>query len=161
MDIRDFSKNKHLKVDDQIYGGGPGMLMQIEPIDLALQTVSGFKIAMSPQGQKFTQKLAYQLSKEKEITIISGRYEGFDERIIDHLVDLELSIGDYVLTGGELPAMVVADAVARLVEGVINQESLENESFSNDMLDFPQYTRPRDYKGMKVPEVLFQEITNK
>ncbi|ADM21756.1 tRNA (guanosine(37)-N1)-methyltransferase TrmD [Mesomycoplasma hyorhinis] len=155
VDIRDFSKNKHLKVDDQIYGGGPGMLMQIEPIDLALQTVSGFKIAMSPQGQKFTQKLAYQLSKEKEITIISGRYEGFDERIIDHLVDLELSIGDYVLTGGELPAMVVADAVARLVEGVINQESLENESFSNDMLDFPQYTRPRDYKGMKVPEVLF------
>ncbi|QJB71304.1 tRNA (guanosine(37)-N1)-methyltransferase TrmD [Mycoplasma sp. 1654_15] len=155
IDIRDFSKNKHLKVDDQIYGGGPGMLMQIEPIDLALQTVSGFKIAMSPQGKQFSQKLAYQLSKEKEITIISGRYEGFDERVIDHLVDLELSIGDYVLTGGELPSMIVADAVARLVEGVINQESLENESFSKNMLDFPQYTRPRDYKGMKVPEVLF------
>ncbi|WGI36910.1 tRNA (guanosine(37)-N1)-methyltransferase TrmD [Mesomycoplasma lagogenitalium] len=155
VDIRDFSQNKHKKVDDQIYGGGKGMLLQIEPIDLALQTVSGKKIIVSPQGKVFNQKLARELSKEKEITLIAGRYEGFDERIIDYLIDEEISIGDYVLTGGELPAMVIADAIIRLVDGVIKEESHTNESFENNLLDYPQYTRPREYKGMKVPEVLF------
>ncbi|MBN3535012.1 tRNA (guanosine(37)-N1)-methyltransferase TrmD [Mycoplasma procyoni] len=155
VDIRDFSQNKHKKVDDQVYGGGQGMLLQIEPIDLALQTVAGRKIIVSPQGKVFNQQRARELSKEKEITFIAGRYEGFDERIIDYLVDEELSIGDFVLTGGELPSMVIADAVIRLVDGVIKEESHLNESFENGLLDFPQYTRPRDYKGMKVPEVLF------
>ncbi|UWD34449.1 tRNA (guanosine(37)-N1)-methyltransferase TrmD [Mesomycoplasma molare] len=155
VDIRDFSKNKHKKVDDQIYGGGHGMLLQIEPIDLALKTVGGKKIIMSPQGSVFTQKKARELSNEKEITIIAGRYEGFDERIIDYLIDEEISIGDYVLTGGELPAMIIADSIIRLVKGVIKEESHLNDSFENDLLDYPQYTRPRDYKGMLVPEVLF------
>ncbi|MGZ9413423.1 tRNA (guanosine(37)-N1)-methyltransferase TrmD [Mycoplasma sp. AC157] len=156
IDIRKFSQNKHKKVDDQIFGGGHGMLLQIEPIDLALQTVGGKKIVMSPQGKVFNQQKARELSKEKEITIIAGRYEGFDERIIDYLIDEEISIGDYVLTGGELPAMIVADSVIRLVEGVIKEESHLNDSFENEgLLDYPQYTRPRNYKNMLVPEVLF------
>ncbi|MGZ9413912.1 tRNA (guanosine(37)-N1)-methyltransferase TrmD [Mycoplasma sp. 480] len=156
IDIRKFSQNKHKKVDDQIFGGGHGMLLQIEPIDLALQTVGGKKIVMSPQGKVFNQQKARELSKEKEITIIAGRYEGFDERIIDYLIDEEISIGDYVLTGGELPAMIIADSVIRLVEGVIKEESHLNDSFENEgLLDYPQYTRPRNYKNMLVPEVLF------
>ncbi|MGZ9432420.1 tRNA (guanosine(37)-N1)-methyltransferase TrmD [Mycoplasma sp. 613B] len=156
IDIRKFSQNKHKKVDDQIYGGGHGMLLQIEPIDLALQTVGGKKIVMSPQGKVFNQQKARELSKEKEITIIAGRYEGFDERIIDYLIDEEISIGDFVLTGGELPAMIVADSIIRLVKGVIKEESHLNDSFENDgLLDYPQYTRPRNYKNMLVPEVLF------
>ncbi|MGY6171955.1 tRNA (guanosine(37)-N1)-methyltransferase TrmD [Candidatus Mycoplasma pogonae] len=156
IDIREFSQNKHNKVDDEIYGGGHGMLLQVEPIDLALQQCGGKKIVMSAQGKTFNQKIAHELANEKEITIIAGRYEGFDERIIDYLVDEEISIGDYVLTGGELSAMVVADAVIRLVNGVIKKESYLYESFQNQgLLDYPQYTRPREYKGMKVPEVLF------
>ncbi|VEU59307.1 tRNA (guanosine(37)-N1)-methyltransferase TrmD [Mesomycoplasma neurolyticum] len=155
IDIRDFSQNKHRKVDDEIFGGGHGMLLQIEPIDLALKKTKGFKIALSPQGKVFDQKMAKEFSKLKEITLIAGRYEGFDERIIDYLVDEEISIGDFVLTGGELPAMVVADAIIRLVDGVIKKESHENESFENDLLDYPQYTRPRNYKDLLVPEVLF------
>lgn len=155
IDIRDFSQSKHKKVDDEIYGGSQGMLLQIEPIDLALQTVNGKKIVLSPQGKVFNQQKAKELSKEDEITLIAGRYEGFDERIIDYLVDEELTIGDYVLTGGELPAMVVADAIIRLIPGVIKEESSLNESFENNLLDYPQYTRPRNYKGMQVPEILF------
>lgn len=153
IDIRDFTTNKHNKVDDIVYGGGKGMLLMVEPVDRALETVKGKKILMSPQGSKFTQAKALELSKEDEITLIAGHYEGFDERIRS-LVDEEISIGDYVLTGGELPSMVIADAVTRLIKGVIKEESHLNDSFQNDLLDFPQYTRPREYKGMKVPEVL-------
>lgn len=153
VDWRKFTLDKHNKVDDITYGGGQGMLLMVEPIDRALETVSGRKILMSPQGKTFTQEMALELSKEKEITFICGHYEGFDERVRE-LVDEEISIGDYVLTGGELPAMVIADSVVRLVPGVIKEDSHLQDSFQNDLLDFPQYTRPREYKGMKVPEVL-------
>lgn len=157
IDFREFSNDKHNKVDDEIYGGGHGLLLKIEPIDLALDSLKnrgGYKILVSPQGKKFDQKMANELAKHEEITFISGRYEGFDERVVE-LVDQEISIGDYVLTGGELPSMVIADAVIRLIPGVINQLSYENDSFQNDgLLDYPQYTRPRVYKNMVVPEVL-------
>ncbi|WP_033160901.1 tRNA (guanosine(37)-N1)-methyltransferase TrmD [[Mycoplasma] collis] len=155
IDIRDFSQSKHKKVDDEIFGGGHGMLLQVEPIHLALKTVGGVKIALSPQGKVFNQNMAKKFSKEKEITFIAGRYEGFDERIIDYLVDEEISIGDFVLTGGELPSMVIADSIIRLIDGVIKKESHENESFEQNLLDFPQYTRPRNYNNWLVPEVLF------
>ncbi|QBF34815.1 tRNA (guanosine(37)-N1)-methyltransferase TrmD [Mycoplasmopsis phocirhinis] len=158
IDFRLFSKNKRHKVDDEVYGGGHGLLLQIEPIDLALDSLmnrGGYKILVTPQGKKFSQELANHLATKNEITFISGRYEGFDERIVD-LVDEEISIGDYVLTGGELPSMVMADSIIRLIPGVIKQESHQYDSFQNEgLLDFPQYTRPREYKGMKVPEVLF------
>ena len=153
VDFRDFTTNKHNKVDDEVYGGGQGMLLMVEPIDKALETVGGKKILMSPQGKPFTQEMALALSKEKEITFIAGHYEGFDERVRS-LVDEEISIGDYVLTGGELPSMVIADATVRLVPGVIREDSHVQDSFQNDLLDFPQYTRPREYKGQSVPEVL-------
>lgn len=153
IDFRKFSTNKHNKVDDEVYGGGQGMLLMVEPIDKALEKTKGKKILLSPQGKTFTQAKALELSKEKEITFVAGHYEGFDERIRS-LVDEEISIGSYVLTGGELPSMVIADAVVRLIPGVINESSHENDSFQNNLLDYPQYTRPREYKGMKVPEVL-------
>ncbi|MGL4252239.1 MAG: tRNA (guanosine(37)-N1)-methyltransferase TrmD [Metamycoplasmataceae bacterium] len=155
IDFRDFTNDKHKKVDDEIYGGGPGMLLMIEPIDNALNSLreKGKVILLSPQGQTFNQKMAYDLSKEKTITFISGRYEGFDERVRS-LIDCELSIGDYVLTGGELPSMVVADSIIRLIPDVIKESSHQNDSFQNNLLDFPQYTRPSEYNGMKVPEVL-------
>lgn len=158
VDFRDFTKSKHRKVDDEIYGGGHGLLLQVEPIDLALDSLEnrgGYKILVTPQGKIFDQKMANKLAKHDQITLISGRYEGFDERVT-YLVDEEISIGDYVLTGGELPAMVIADSICRLVPGVIKKESVENDSFQNEgLLDYPQYTRPREYKNMKVPEVLF------
>ncbi|WP_322935841.1 tRNA (guanosine(37)-N1)-methyltransferase TrmD [Mycoplasmopsis felis] len=157
IDFREFSKDKHRKVDDEIYGGGHGLLLQIEPIDLALNSLNdngGYKILVSPQGKIFNQQIANELANKEQITLISGRYEGFDERIVQ-LVDLELSIGDFVLTGGELPSMVIADSIARLVPGVIKSQSHINDSFQGmGLLDYPQYTRPREYKGMKVPEVL-------
>ncbi|MGL5617898.1 MAG: tRNA (guanosine(37)-N1)-methyltransferase TrmD [Metamycoplasmataceae bacterium] len=155
IDFRDFTNDKHRKVDDEIYGGGPGMLLMVEPIDNALNSLKekGKVILLSPQGQKFNQKISYDLSKEKTLTFISGRYEGFDERI-KSLIDCELSIGDYVLTGGELPSMVIADSIIRLIPGVIKESSHQNDSFQNNLLDFPQYTRPSEYKNMKVPEVL-------
>lgn len=153
INFREFTTNKQQKVDDEIYGGGPGMLLKVEPIDRALQTVGGLKILLTPQGQKFNQKIAKQLALESEITLIAGHYEGFDERIRS-LVDWEISIGDYVLTGGELPSLVVADCVIRLVPGVIKKQSHEDDSFSNNLLEYPQYTRPRQYRGMDVPEVL-------
>ena len=155
IDFRDFTNNKHKKVDDEIYGGGPGMLLMIEPIDNALNSLvkKGKVILLSPQGKKFTQDIALELSKEETITFISGRYEGFDDRVRT-LVDCEISIGDYVLTGGELPSMVIADSIIRLVPEVIKESSHKNDSFQNNLLDFPQYTRPREYKGMNVPEVL-------
>lgn len=153
VDFRKFTTDKHNKVDDITYGGGQGMLLMVEPIDRALETVSGRKILMSPQGKRFTQEMALELSKEKELTFIAGHYEGFDERVRS-LVDEEISIGDFVLTGGELPAMVISDAVVRLIPGVIKEDSHLQDSFQNNLLDFPQYTRPREYKGMKVPDVL-------
>ncbi|MGX9340726.1 tRNA (guanosine(37)-N1)-methyltransferase TrmD [Mycoplasma sp. 128] len=154
IDWRQFSKDKHQKVDDEVYGGGQGMLLQVEPLDLALQTVGGKKILLSPQGKVFNQQKAREFAKENEITLIAGHYEGFDERILN-FVDEELSIGDYVLTGGEIPAMIVADAIARLAPGVIRKSSHLEESFEGDgLLDYPQYTRPRVYKGFEVPEVL-------
>ncbi len=153
IDFREFTTNKHNKVDDIVYGGGQGMLLMVEPIDKALETTKGKRILLSPQGKPFTQEKALELSKEKEITFIAGRYEGFDERVRS-LVDEEISIGDYVLTGGELPSMVIADSVIRLIPNVIRESSHLNDSFQNGLLDFPQYTRPRIYKGMEVPEVL-------
>lgn len=154
VDIRDFAFNKHKKVDDKIYGGFPGMLLQIEPLVLALESVKGYRILLSPQGKPFNQKIAQRLAKKTEITFLCGRYEGFDERI-HHFIDEEISIGDYILTGGELPAMVIADTVARLVPGVIKENSVLSESFADDnLLDFPQYTRPRIFRNLEVPEVL-------
>lgn len=153
IDFRKFSDNKHNKVDDEVYGGGQGMLLMVEPIDKALETTKGKRILLSPQGKPFTQQKALELSKEKEITFVAGHYEGFDERVRE-LVDEEISIGDYVLTGGELPSMVIADSIVRLIPGVIRESSHANDSFQNNLLDYPQYTRPREYKGMKVPEVL-------
>ncbi len=153
IDFREFSVGKHNKVDDIVYGGGQGMLLMVEPIDKALETTKGRKILLSPQGNKFTQEKALELSKLDEITFVAGHYEGFDERVRS-LVDEELSIGDYVLTGGELPSMVMADSIIRLIPGVIKEESHINDSFQENLLDHPQYTRPRVYKGMEVPEVL-------
>ncbi|NQZ66186.1 MAG: tRNA (guanosine(37)-N1)-methyltransferase TrmD [Mycoplasmatales bacterium] len=153
IDFRKFADNKHNKVDDIVYGGGQGMLLMVEPIDKAMETTKGKRILLSPQGKPFTQAKAKELAKEKELTFIAGHYEGFDERI-RKLIDEEISIGDYVLTGGELPSMVLADAIVRLIPGVIKEESHANDSFQNALLDHPQYTRPREYKNMKVPEVL-------
>ncbi len=155
IDFREFTLHKQKKVDDEIYGGGLGMLLMIEPIDRALASIKEKTkvILLTPQGKTFNQKLANELAKEDSITLIAGRYEGFDERI-SNLVDEEISIGDYVLTGGELPSMIVADAIIRLIPNVIKKESFTNDSFQKNLLDYPQYTRPANYKGMKVPEVL-------
>ncbi|WP_127942627.1 tRNA (guanosine(37)-N1)-methyltransferase TrmD [Mycoplasma sp. ATU-Cv-703] len=153
VNLRDFSLDKHRRVDDQVYGGGQGMLLQVEPIDRALSALGGKKILLTPQGQVFNQKLARQLAGEKELTLVAGHYEGFDERVRS-LVDWEISIGDFVLTGGEIPALALADAVIRLVPGVIKASSQDDDSFSKDLLEYPQYTRPRSYKGMEVPPVL-------
>ncbi|TCG10964.1 tRNA (guanosine(37)-N1)-methyltransferase TrmD [Mycoplasma todarodis] len=153
VDFREFSVGKHNKVDDIVYGGGQGMLLMVEPIDKALETTKGRRILLSPQGNKFTQEKALELSKLDEVTFVAGHYEGFDERVRS-LVDEELSIGDYVLTGGELPSMVMADSIIRLIPGVIREASHVNDSFQGNLLDHPQYTRPRVYKGMEVPEVL-------
>ena len=155
IDFREFTLHKQKKVDDEIYGGGSGMLLMIEPIDRALASIKEKTkiILLTPQGKPFNQKLANELAKEDSITLIAGRYEGFDERI-SNLVDEEISIGDYVLTVGELPSMIVADAIIRLVPNVIKKESFTNDSFQKNLLDYPQYTRPANYKGTKVPEVL-------
>ena len=154
INIRDFCYDKHKQADDKVFGGGAGMLMKPEPLIRALNTLGGKIIYTSPQGVRFDQKLAIELSQEEEITIIAGHYEGIDERVVESRVDLEVSIGDFVLTGGELPAMVMTDCIARLVPGAIKQESYENDSFFNGLLDYPNYTRPEEYEGMKVPEVL-------
>ncbi len=156
INFRDFSDDKHKKVDDVPYGGGRGMLLACQPIFDAIKSVKTDQskvVMLSPQGEKFNQQIARELSHEKHIIFVCGHYEGFDERI-HKLVDLELSIGDYILTGGELPAMVVIDAVTRLIPGVIKEESYENESFSENLLDYPSYTKPREYDGEKVPDVL-------
>jgi tRNA (guanine37-N1)-methyltransferase len=157
--LRDYSDNKYRNVDDKSYGGGAGMVMQVKPIRDCIIAIKKNKpktkvIYLSPQGQKLTHNLAVELSQESEITLLCGRYEGVDERIIEHDIDLEISIGDFVLSGGELPAMVLIDTVARQLEGVLgNKESL-NDSFQNGLLDYPHYTRPKEIDGQKVPEVL-------
>lgn len=160
--IRDFAKNKHKRVDDYPYGGGQGMILAPQPLFDALYHVLGAYesekpkvILMSPQGKVLDQDLARQLSKEHGLVIICGHYEGVDQRVIDRFVDMEISIGDYVLTGGELPAMVLIDCVGRLIPGVLgNPESTQDESFSRGLLEYPQYTRPYEYEGYTVPDVL-------
>ncbi|MBE6349355.1 MAG: tRNA (guanosine(37)-N1)-methyltransferase TrmD [Spirochaetaceae bacterium] len=157
VNIRDFAFDKHKTCDDSPYGGGAGMLMKTEPLKRALDSVKSKKkrvIYVTPSGKPFTQKLAYELSKEKNLVLVCGRYEGIDQRIIDSYVDDEISIGDYVLSSGEVAATVIIDAVYRLVEGVISKESLEEESFSDGLLEYPQYTRPEVFEGMKVPDIL-------
>ena len=154
--LRDYSKNKHKQVDDTPYGGGAGMVLMCEPVFEAVEDLKNKNtkvIMMTPQGKPYDQKKAIELSKEKDIIIICGHYEGFDERI-SSIVDEEISIGDYVLTGGEIPAMVLTDSITRLIPGVIEEESASNDSFTEDLLDYPTYTKPREYRGMKVPDVL-------
>lgn len=161
VNIRDFSTNKHHTVDDTPYGGGAGMVMGPEPLFGAVEQVArelGFVprvVLMSPQGRPFSQALAAELSYEENLVFICGHYEGIDERVRDTLVTEEISIGDYILTGGELPAAVVVDAVARLIPGVLGEAaSAEEESFTTGLLEYPHYTRPREYRGQEVPEVL-------
>ncbi|MBT5028496.1 MAG: tRNA (guanosine(37)-N1)-methyltransferase TrmD [Nitrospinaceae bacterium] len=159
-DLRDYSLNKHRRVDDTPFGGGVGMVMNIEPIDRAITAIKKEvpetrTILLSPGGQPFNQKKAWELSNLSSLTLICGRYEGIDERVRLHLVDEEISIGDYVLTGGETAAMVLVEAISRLIPGVLGDpDSIIEESFSSDMLEYPQYTRPRDYQGLTVPEIL-------
>lgn len=156
INFRDFAKNKHKKVDDTPYGGGSGMVLLCQPIFDAVESIKkkdSKVILLSPQGKPFTQEKAYELSKEKHLIFICGHYEGFDERITT-ICDEEISIGDYVLTGGELPAMILCDAITRLIPGVIDEQSHKNDSFNDDLLDYPTYTKPRNYKGLKVPEIL-------
>lgn len=154
INIRDYADGKHKQSDDMPFGGGAGMVMKPEPLFKALNETNGKVIYTSPQGKRFDQKLAIELSEEKEITIIAGHYEGIDERVVESKVDLEISLGDFVLTGGELPAMVISDAIIRLIPGVIKKESYENDSFFTGLLDHPHYTRPAEYEGLKVPEIL-------
>ncbi len=162
VNIRDFTSDRHHTTDDAPFGGGPGMVMKCEPVFSAVEALvsraAGRKpriLLMTPQGRRFDQSMAEELAEESHIIIICGRYEGVDERIREHLVTDEVSIGDYVLTGGELAAMVVVDAVARLLPGVLGaEESPESESFSSGLLEYPQYTRPADFRGHTVPEVL-------
>lgn len=154
--IRDYSLDPHKRVDDYQFGGGAGMVLMPEPIFRAvddLKKEDSKILLMTPQGRKFDQTHAYELAKEKHIIIICGHYEGFDERIRT-LADEEISIGDYVLTGGELPSMVITDTVVRLIDGVIDSESHLNDSFNNNLLDYPVYTKPQNFRGMEVPEVL-------
>ncbi len=156
IDIRDFTPYKNKQVDDYAFGGGPGMIMMCEPVFNAVESVKdedAFVIILSPRGKTYNQKIAVDLSKKKHLIIICGHYEGFDERIYT-LADMVISIGDFILTGGELPSMMITDSVVRLIDGVINKESLDSESFNDNLLDYPVYTKPREYKGLSVPEVL-------
>lgn len=158
VNIRDFAENKHFKCDDYPFGGGAGMVMMPQPIGSAIEAVDprheARRIYLSPKGQTFTQSKVFELTGYDSLLLLCGHYEGVDQRVIDLFIDEEVSIGDYVLTGGELPAMVVCDCVARYVDGVISGGSLVDESFSGAGLEYPQYTRPAEYKGLKVPEVL-------
>jgi len=157
VNIRDFSKDKHKKVDDTPYGGGAGMVMKADVVYDAYKSVkheNSKVIYLSPQGKKLNQKKVEELSKIENIILLCGHYEGVDQRVLDEIVDEEISIGDYVLTGGELPAMVLIDSVSRYVEGVLNKESTKEESFSNGLLEYSQYTRPEIFLGKQVPEVL-------
>ena len=157
INIRDFSKDKHKKVDDTPYGGGAGMVMKADVVYDAYESVreEGAKVIfLSPQGKTLNQNKVKKLAKEKHLILLCGHYEGIDQRVIDEIVDEEISIGDYVLTGGELPAMVLIDSVSRYVDGVLSEESIKEESFTNNLLEYPQYTRPEIFHGIKVPEVL-------
>ena len=156
INFRDYTTDPHNKVDDVPFGGGAGMVLQIEPIYNALEAIKkedSYIILLTPNGKTYNQKKAKDLSKKSHIILICGHYEGFDYRI-KSLVDEEISIGNFVLTGGELPAMMISDSIIRLLPGVISSESLESESFDDELLDYPVYTKPRDFKGMQVPEVL-------
>ena len=159
--IRDFSTNKHMKVDDYPYGGGAGMVMQAEPVYGAYQSVVekiGYKprvIYLTPQGKVFNQSIVEELAKEDDLVFLCGHYEGIDERVLEEIVTDYVSIGDYVLTGGELPSMVMIDAISRFVPGVLsNEESVQFESFQDNLLEYPQYSRPAEWMGKKVPDVL-------
>ena len=157
INIRDFSKNKHKKVDDTPYGGGAGMVMEPTVVYDAYCSVkepNAKVIYMSPQGKTLNQQMVQDLAKEENIILLCGHYEGIDQRVIDEIVDEEISIGDYVLTGGELPAMVLIDSVSRYVEGVLKEDSVQEESFIDGLLEYPQYTRPEVFLGKRVPEVL-------
>ena len=161
INIRDYAFNKHQKVDDYPYGGGAGMLMQAEPVYLAYESVQkklGYRprvVYLTPQGEVFHQTMAKELAKEKDLVFLCGHYEGIDERVLDEIVPVYVSIGDYVLTVGELPAMVMMDSISRMVPGVLsNQESGETESFAGNLLEYPQYSRPEEWHGQKVPPVL-------
>lgn len=164
--IRDFSKDPHKRVDDYSFGGGAGMVLMIQPIYDAIQhfkTKDSIVIMMTPQGSIYQQKTAYQLSKYKHIIILCGHYEGFDERIRS-FCDEEVSIGDFILTGGEIASQVIVDSVVRLLDGVITNESLKDESFNNNLLDYPVYTKPVSFNGMEVPQILLSgnhELINK
>ncbi len=157
VNIRDFAFDNHKTCDDKPYGGGAGQLLMPEPLGRALDSVKAYKkhvVYVTPSGKPFTQSKAQELSQKDELVLICGRYEGIDQRIIDSYVDEEISIGDYVMSSGEVSATVIIDAVYRLVKDVITQESLEEESYSDGLLEYPQYTRPAIYRGMAVPEVL-------
>ena len=157
INIRDFSKDKHKKVDDTPYGGGAGMVIRADVVYDAfksLKSTNAKTIFLSPQGSTLNQNKVQELSNEEHLILLCGHYEGIDQRVLDEIVDEEISIGDYVLTGGELPAMVLVDAVSRYVDGVISKESIEEESFANGLLEYPQYTRPEIFLNKQVPEVL-------
>ena len=158
VNIRDYTEDKHLKCDDYPFGGGAGMVMMAQPIGSAVEAADpehrARRIYLSPKGARFTQEKAIGLASFEHLLLLCGHYEGVDQRAIDLFFDEELSIGDYVLTGGELPAMVVTDCVARYIDGVLSPASLVQESFSENLLEYPQYTRPVEYRGLKVPEVL-------
>ncbi len=158
VNIRDFAENKHFKCDDYPFGGGAGMVMMPQPIGSAIDSVDpehrAHRIYLSPKGQTLRQSKVFELLNFEHLVLLCGHYEGVDQRVIDLFIDEEISIGDYVLTGGELPAMVICDCVARYVDGVISDGSLIDESFSNGLLEYPQYTRPAEYRGVKVPDVL-------
>ena len=155
--IRDFSKNKHKKVDDTPYGGGAGMVIRPDVVMdsyNSIKTENSKVIYLSPQGKTLNQKKVEELSKCSHLILLCGHYEGIDQRVIDKIVDEEISIGDYVLTGGEIPALVLIDSISRYIDGVISKDSVKEESFSQGMLEYPQYTRPESFEGEKVPEVL-------
>lgn len=159
INFRDYTTDKHSQVDDYPYGGGRGMLLKPEPIFAAVEAIEGWQkariIMLTPQGRVYKQKIANELTESEHLILLAGHYEGFDERIREYLVTDEISIGDYVLTGGELPAMVIIDSVARLLPNVLGSEdSLIQESFTNDLLEYPQYTRPEKFRGWQVPEIL-------
>ena len=157
INIRDFSKDKHKKVDDTVYGGGAGMLIKPDVVYDAYKNVKTEKskvIYLTPQGKTLCQNKVEELAKEEHLILLCGHYEGIDQRVIDKIVDEEISIGDYVLTGGEIPAMVLIDSVSRYVDGVLTEESTSEESFSKGLLEYPQYTRPETFEGVKVPDVL-------
>ena len=158
INLRDYTEDKHLKCDDYPFGGGAGMVMMPQPIGSAIEALDkehkARRIYMSPKGEPFRQQKVFELLNYEHLILLCGHYEGVDQRVLDLFIDEEISIGDYVLTGGELPAMVVTDCLSRYVDGVISASSLVDESFSENMLEYPQYTRPQEYKGIPVPEVL-------